>query len=676
MEEKVPYKKVKKYPMDSFTNQVNALVYTVNIETQEIIFCNEKCTKEFGNIIGLKCHELLEKVTDKYYLDSYDEFHWGENVNEYLNTINNKIYLFSEKVIEDYKKRISVKVRVGVDITTIKDKESKKREQNIKNIETIEALLNSTIESTLVYDSNKKCIKLNDVALKTFGYTKDEMVGKDVRTFIDKDSLPIIKKVLATGYEEPYEITMLRKCGQKFPCIVKGKYIYLNNEKVRVVAILDLSQDKEKDNKIVKLAFYDSLTNLPNRALLQDRVELFLAKLARTKHYGGLIVIDLDHFKNINNTKGHFVGDKILIECAKRLQHLIRSCDTISRFGGDEFFILIDTDFHDKFDAANTIKDISKKILHNIQKPFYIKDEEYLLTASIGISIFDESFSYYEILKCADSAMNFVKKSGRNNYNFFDSALQSQLERKAIITGKLREAIKLKQISIAYQKQVDINTNVVGVEALARWKDEKLGNISPNEFIPIAEESGLIIEFGYYLLEETARVIKKWQSNPERAIWRMSVNVSLSQFSKNDFVFFIEQIIKDYKIDAKLLRLEITESILLNNIDDAISKIDYLKKLGISISIDDFGTGYSSLAYLKKLSIDELKIDKSFIEDILVDDNDEILVIAILDLGNKFGFDVIAEGVETKEIYEKLKKLGCKYFQGFYFSKPLPKERL
>ncbi|RXJ68510.1 diguanylate cyclase [Halarcobacter ebronensis] len=676
MENELSPRKVTKYPVDTFANQVDALVYTVDMETQEILFCNEKCMEEFGNIIGKKCHDLLEKVSVSSYLDSFDDIHWGEDVSEYMHSLSNRIYLFSEKIVEDYKKLKKVKVRVGVDVTTKKSSGNKSKDKNLKNSDAIEAILDATIEGIFVYDEKRKCIKVNDVASKIFCYTKDEILGKDVSNFVDQTSVPTVREILATGYEEPYEATMIRKNGEKFPCILRGKYIYLNNEKVRVVAILDISNVKEKEGEIVKLAFYDSLTKLPNKVLLKDRVEQLLTKFNRTNHYGGLIIIDLDHFKNINDTKGHFIGDRVLVEFAKRLQTLIRRYDTISRFGGDEFIVLINTEFSDRIKATNSIKEIAKKILKNIKKSFKIDEDEYILTASIGISIFDKNFTYDEILKCADSAMNFAKKRGRDNYNFFDSKLQLELERKAIITTKLRDAIRYNQISIVYQKQVHLDKKVVGVEALARWEDEELGLVSPNEFIPIAEESGLIIEFGYHLIEEAAKLLKTWKENHEKSNWRVSVNVSLSQFVKDDFIKYIENMVNIYGIDPKLLRLEITESFLLSNGDNAINKIDYLKKLGLSISIDDFGTGYSSLGYLKKLSIDELKIDKIFIDDILEDKNDEILVCAILEIGNKFDIDVIAEGVENSQTYEKLKSLGCQYFQGDYFFVPQTRSEL
>lgn len=326
--------------------------------------------------------------------------------------------------------------------------------------------------------------------------------------------------------------------------------------------------------------------------------------------------------------------------------------------------------------ANDSVKVVAEKILETIKKPFYIDNNQFQLSASVGIAVFNEHITYGELLRRAVVAMHNAKERGRDDFSFYDPLLQKKLKRKSILLEKLRDAINLNKIKIFYQKQVGVNEEVVGVEALSRWYDEELGNISPVEFIPIAEESGLIIKYGMYLIKEVAKVLKVWEKDVVKKDWRISINVSLSQFERNDFEFYVEDIITYYGINASLIRLEITESLLLKNANKAVKKIDFLKELGVSISIDDFGTGYSSLSYLKKLSIDELKIDKSFVDDIVTNECDQILVTAILSIGKKFGFDVIAEGVETKEMHEKLLSLGCEYFQGYFFAKPIEKENL
>ncbi len=454
--------------------------------------------------------------------------------------------------------------------------------------------------------------------------------------------------------------------------ILKDKY----NRLLKIQVGIEIPTEKELETKLSKLEHYDTLTSLPNKILLEKKVNELTAKQNNYKNFIAFIFIDLDHFKTINNTKGHMVGDKILIECSKRLSNAIKKDDILSRFGGDEFILLIDTKKNNESDAKSNIEKIAKRLLKVIKRPFFIEKTQYQISASIGISIFNQNFSFDELLRRADAATHNSKEKGRDIFSFFDPKLQKNIERKVIVLERLRESIRLNKIKIEYQKQVGINNKVIGVEALARWNDEELGFVSPNEFIPIAEESGLIIAFGLYLIKEITKVLKQWENDDIKKYWRISINVSLRQFERDDFEYFLEEVISNSKINPNLLRLEITESLLLKNSDRALEKIEYLKKLGLTISIDDFGTGYSSLAYLKKLKIDELKIDKSFIEDILTDKNDEAIVTAILGIGNKFGFEVIAEGVENLHVHKKLRELGCKYFQGYFFGKPMKKEKL
>jgi diguanylate cyclase len=654
-------------------DSIDALIYVIDAESYEILYANQKCLDEFGKILGQKCFSVLQNTQEKpcegcplsHPNIPETTYKW-----EHTNTKNNKTYLFSDRFIQ-LENRL-IKMQIGIDITTQKILESKMEQQQQQMFKTFETFTNSTIEALIIQDENKKCFKVNKVAPKLFGYETEEMIGISIFDFISKESLTHVKKVIQNADQAPYEAIMKKKDGSTFPALVRGKDFTLNDKPIRVSAILDITHIKAKEEIISQLAYYDPLTSLPNRILLSDRVNQLLLKNQRTKHIGALMFIDLDHFKIINDTRGHIAGDQILVECAKRLQNVIRSYDTISRFGGDEFILLIDTRRKDRATAINDISIIANKILGTFEEPFYIDTHSFQLGASIGISLFQDDITFEDALKQADSAMYHSKDSGRNRFNLFDPKLQKKIERKALILETLRTAIQNQEVEIYYQKQVNHKQNIVGVEALARWYDKTLGFISPVEFIPIAEESGLIVTFGNYLIEESAKLLSKWSFDKEKKNWRLSINISLKQFEQDNFEYFIEKTIKKYNLEKNKLRIEITESILLKNAEKALEKINFLKQLGISISIDDFGTGYSSLSYLKKLSVDELKIDKSFVEDILVDENDETIILAIMEIANKFGFDVIAEGVETEEIYKKLKTLGCTFFQGYYFAKPLP----
>ena len=400
-----------------------------------------------------------------------------------------------------------------------------------------------------------------------------------------------------------------------------------------------------------------------------------IKRVSRDKAYGALLFIDLDHFKLINDTKGHDIGDIVLVETAKRIKNCIRQIDIASRLGGDEFVVALEIEENDEDKVIDSMTIVANKILEEIKKPYLIHNFDFRLTASIGIMLFkDSNHKLDELMKFADTAMYNAKEKGRNRYSYFDPKLQALLEQKADLAKHLREAIDKKMMFLNYQLQIishNKEDKVVGVEALVRWNDPKKGIIGPNLFIPIAEETGLIIPLGNWILKEVMIQLKQWEEDEIKKDWRISVNVSYRQFEQDNFVHKLKSLIEKYKINPSKLRLEITENLLIKDTQNIINKISELSLIGVTISIDDFGTGYSSLAYLKQLSIDELKIDQSFIKDILTDSNDLVIVETMLSIGKKFNLEIIAEGVETKEQYEKLVSMGCSYFQGYFFGKPV-----
>ncbi len=423
---------------------------------------------------------------------------------------------------------------------------------------------------------------------------------------------------------------------------------------------------------IVRLSYYDSLTNLANKSLLIEQIKLCIHANRRSKTYGALLFMDLDNFKSINDLKGHATGDQLLILMSQRLLNFTQDNNSIARFGGDEFALLLPSLDTVLEDAAKKAEEIAMQILVATKEPFMIDNHPFYVTVSIGIGIFDGDEDVAILLSHADSAMYTAKTDGRNTIRFFDPYIQKVMEEKSLMLQQLRDAIDSKQFLLYYQPQVDHNSYIIGVEALIRLAKPNGELIPPMQFIPLCEESGLIVSLGQWVLKEAMTQVKHWEGDAQKSHWRVSINVSTKQFEREDFVKSIEEALTTSEINPALIRLELTESLLIGDSIKALEKINALKALGISLSVDDFGTGYSSLQYLKCLNVDELKIDQSFIRDFMVNRSDALIVETIISIGKNFNMEVIAEGVETKEQFEKLKAMGCQNFQGYFFGKPAP----
>lgn len=439
--------------------------------------------------------------------------------------------------------------------------------------------------------------------------------------------------------------------------------------------VQDITERKSAEEEINRLAFFDTLTQLPNKTLFMERLNQMQGLYAANHQFGALLFIDLDHFKTLNDTLGHAIGDMLLKQSAKRLLECVRDGDTIARLGGDEFVILLANIGLDEKYAASLCEQIAKKILVELNKPYLLDEINYQSTASVGITLFNsDRVSSDELMKQADLAMYQSKEMGRNTLSFFDPEMEKSLKDRALLEEEMRRGIEERQFSLYYQPQVYNNGEIYGVEALIRWNHPTRGMVSPLEFIPLAEETGLIIPLGEWILETACEQIKQWSQQNGFETFSISVNVSARQFNQNNFVDSVVKIIKEYSIDPKLLKLELTESLLVQNIENVIEKMETLKEYGITFSLDDFGTGYSSLAYLKRLPLDQLKIDQGFVRDILSDTNDTIICKSTIALGHSMGLSVIAEGVETQEQLSMLKSFGCGAYQGYYFSRPLSVE--
>lgn len=423
---------------------------------------------------------------------------------------------------------------------------------------------------------------------------------------------------------------------------------------------------------IVRLSYYDSLTNLANKSLLIEQIKLCIHANKRSRTYGALLFMDLDNFKSINDLKGHATGDQLLIMMAQRLLNYTQDNNSIARFGGDEFALLLPSLDTELENAAKKAEEIAMQILVATKEPFMIDNHPFYVTVSIGIGLFDGEEDVATLLSHADSAMYTAKTDGRNTIRFFDPYIQKVMEEKSLMLQQLRDAIDSKQFLLYYQPQVDQHAHIIGVEALIRLAKPNGELIPPMQFIPLCEESGLIVPLGQWVLKEAMMQVKLWENDALKSQWRVSINVSTKQFEREDFVYSVRSTLEETAIHPALIRLELTESLLIGDSTKALEKIRELKALGVSLSVDDFGTGYSSLQYLKCLNVDELKLDQSFVRDFMLNRSDALIVETIISIGKNFNMEVIAEGVETEEQFERLKAMGCQNFQGYFFGKPTP----
>jgi diguanylate cyclase (GGDEF)-like protein len=437
----------------------------------------------------------------------------------------------------------------------------------------------------------------------------------------------------------------------------------------------DISDVRAAENEIRHLAYYDPLTELPNRRLLLDRLRQTVAGSKRSGRQRALLFVDLDNFKTLNDTLGHPTGDLLLREAGQRLVSCVRSVDTAARVGGDEFVVILEDLSERPEEAASQAKVVAEKVLASLSEPYLLDGRECLSTSSIGITVFgDKNDSTSEILQQADIAMDQAKAAGRDAIRFFEPELQAAVNARAALEDELRQGIRNRQFVLWYQPQVE-RGRVIGAEALLRWNHPTRGILPPAAFISLAEETGLILPLGKQALEAACRQIAAWAKNPETASLTVAVNVSARQFRQSNFVAQVLTVLEQTAVDPRRLKLEITESLLVDNLDETIAIMTELKSHGVEFSLDDFGTGYSSLAYLKRLPLDQLKIDRAFVRDMLADAASSAIAQAIVSLSRAMGLSLLAEGVETEEQRVCLAGLGCDAYQGYLFSPPVPAEK-
>tara|TARA_R110001592_G_scaffold91754_1_gene268203 strand:+ start:12639 stop:15632 length:2994 start_codon:yes stop_codon:yes gene_type:complete len=566
-----------------------------------------------------------------------------------------------------------------VAIVTISDiTHSKQTESNLR----IAAVSFESQESIMITDAELKILRVNKAFTKTTGYTAAEIVGQTPQLLkSDRHDAEFFREmwesINQTGTWQG-EIWDKRKNREIYPKWLTITAVKDDNDVVThyVVSHIDITERKLSQEKIQHLAFYDHLTDLPNRILLIDRLKQALASCSRNKRKGALLFIDLDNFKNLNDTLGHDVGDQLLIQATQRLESCVRECDTVARLGGDEFMVMLSDLSDQALEASAQTETLGEKILEALDQSYQLGSYSHHCTASIGVTLFqDLQQNTEELLKQADIAMYQAKKAGRNTLRFFDPNMQTIIDDRVTMEDELHKAIEKSQFQLYYQLQVDNLGHPLGAEALIRWWHTERGMVPPMEFIPLAEETGLILPIGKWVLETACAQIKAWQQDALTRGLAVAVNVSAKQFHQPSFVDHVQAAIEHYAIKPELLKLELTEGVLLANVEETIAIMNALKNVGVQFSLDDFGTGYSSLQYLKRLPLNQLKIDQSFIRDIVTDSNDRAIVRTIIAMAQSMGLDIIAEGVETEPQRQLLLKKGCANFQGYLFAKPLPIEQ-
>ncbi len=513
-------------------------------------------------------------------------------------------------------------------------------------------------------------------------YTREEVLGENITALFpsaqNRDRLMAILR--SEGSVTDFEIYLQDQDGTLIPCSLNARYQETEDQKPDKIygTLRDITERKQAEARIEYLAYFDALTELPNRRLLLDRLEQNISRAKRHGHYGAMLFLDLDRFKNINDSLGHPVGDALLKEVSKRLTIDLRTEDTVSRLGGDEFVMLLSDLGEDPVNAAAVAQQKAEVIQNRLAEKYQITEHVLHVTPSIGVAMFptseDGNETGNDILRFADTAMYRAKDDGRDTIRFFLPSMQSAADARLAIEKELRYAMEKNELSLVFQPQVDNQGNIVGAETLLRWNHPQKGFISPATFIPVAEATGLILPIGEWVLRTSCEYLKAWADNG-LPLQHLAVNVSPRQFRQPDFVDQVCRILQETGASPNTLGLELTEGMVIDNVVDTIEKMQALKQLGIELSIDDFGTGYSSLAYLKQMPLDILKIDQSFVRDIDSDANDAAIVDTIISMANHLDLRVIAEGVETELELAFLSGKGCKLYQGYHFSRPVPDDQ-
>lgn len=534
-------------------------------------------------------------------------------------------------------------------------------------------VFNFSGEAITIADGNNALVDVNTAFIKLSGYTKAEVIGRKPALLASSRNSPehqreLAQRVARDGYWQG-EQWQTRKDGSIYPTFMTVSVMRdrVGDIEYYLTSMVDISQFKESERRIAHLAHHDALTGLPNRLHLQRYLEQSILIARRGAEQLAVMFLDLDRFKNVNDTLGHAIGDALLVEVAGRLQSCIRDYDVVARLGGDEFVVILRGP-----DILSDAIVVAKKLNRSLNQPFLLGSTTLRSSASIGIALYpDHADNMDELMRNADTSMYFAKADGGNAFRFFLPAMNVGAHERLHLEGQLYEAIERQEFELHFQVQVNAQGRAVGAEALLRWRHPQRGYVAPGAFIPLAEESGLIMLMGNWVLEHACAQLKRWESHPRACRLVLAVNVSARQFRQPDFVEQVTAIVQRHGIVAGRLKLEITESLTLKNVDEVIDIIKRLRTLGIGFALDDFGTGYSCLQYLKRLPVQQLKIDRSFVTDLVHDSSDQAIVRTIIAMARNLDLQIIAEGVETAEQRQILASFGCDYYQGYLYGRPL-----
>lgn len=536
-----------------------------------------------------------------------------------------------------------------------------------------------TEEGMIVADAQQVILRVNRAFSTITGYEPDEVLGKSPQLLQASElDEQFYQQIWRTVEQDRYwqgEVWHRHKLGQLYPAWQSISAVVAPDGRLThyIIALSDISQRKAAEEQIRNLAYFDPLTQLPNRRLLLERLSHAVSTTGRQHQVAALLCMDLDEFKLFNDTAGHEAGDDVLIETARRLRVCAGEGNTVARTGGDEFVVLLEGLGPDEATVRGTVEAMAARMLEAAAKPYQTGWREYQGTASVGIVVFDERHhEVEELLKRAAVALYQTRLKGRSSFAFFDPAMQQSLAERAIMENELRRVISQDQLELYYQPQLDDGGSIIGAEALLRWHHPERGLVSPADFIPLAEETGLIIPIGNWVLEQACLRLKEWEADERLSRLILAVNVSIKQFQQPDFVETVRRIVDASSADPHHLKLELTESVIVDDIADTVEKMKALKAFGVGFSMDDFGTGYSSLSFLRRLPLDQLKIDRSFIHEVESNTGDAVIVKTILAMAQALGLDVIAEGVEKEAQHRFLNRHACRAYQGFLFGKPMP----
>lgn len=643
------------------------------------------CNKAVEGFLGAPESEIIGK-TDFDFVDASTAEFFRQKDKETLESnsicVNDEVithadgqqfYLETIKIpFMDERQKIVGLIGVGRNISERKQAEMK--------LQLAAKVFSHASEGIMITDASGTIIDVNNTFTLITGYNHDEAVGQNPRMLSsgrhDKAFYVTMWEQINNQCSWVGEIWNRRKNGDIYPEFLTIAAVKDGDGKLTnyIGTLMDISTIKAAEQEIERLAFYDPLTGLANRRLFTDRLRQGFAASNRSGHEGALLYLDIDNFKMLNDAHGHRVGDLLLQEVATRLGNCVREGDTVARLGGDEFVIMLIGLSEESVEAAGQAKFIGHKILRTLEEPFQLEAHRYNCTSSIGIVLF-KGQQEDKLLQPADIAMYQAKKAGGNTLRFFDENMQKTITKRVNLERELREAIEQQQFELYYQVQTDSFGCPIGAEALIRWNHPERGVLSPIEFIPLAEETGLILPIGHWVLETACAQLKAWQQDAPTRNLVLSVNVSAKQFYQADFISQVQAVVSEHAVNPILLELELTESLLLDNVENTVTTMNRLKAIGIRFSLDDFGTGYSSLQYLKRLPLDQLKIDQSFVRDIVSDYHDLSIVRTIISMAQSLELDVIAEGVEMEDQWRLLLNKGCTHFQGYLFGKPVPLEQ-